>query len=275
MSSRNTARDAAIRAVIFDWAGTIIDFGCFGPVVAFQEVFSRARVPITMEEARRPMGLPKKDHLRSIAAMPAVGERWEARHGKSFTDGDIEELYAAFTGMQIAVLKEHCGLVPGAGEVVETLRARRVRIGSTTGYVRAMMQEVIPRVQAQGLRVESTVCADDVVAGRPHPWMAFRVMEELDVYPPHVCLKIGDTLPDIAEGRNSGMWTVAVVHSSSDMGLTEGELNALGDEERQSRSAAIAERFRAAGAHYTIDTVRDLPRLMTDIEEQMRKGVKP
>ena len=267
--------DARIRGVVFDWAGTIVDHGCFGPVVAFQEVFVRAGVPISVEEARVPMGLPKKDHLRTIAAMPEVMSRWEARYGKPFSENDLEELYAAFTGMQISVLKDHCGVIGGASDVVAGLRERRVRIGSTTGYVRAMMNEVIPRVEKQGLHVDAVVCADDVPSGRPHPWMAFRVMEQLGVYPPHACLKIGDTLPDVAEGRNAGMWTVAVIETGSDVGMTENELRMLGADELQSRSAEIARTLSAAGAHYVIPTVRELPALIEVIEQRLRQGDRP
>jgi phosphonoacetaldehyde hydrolase len=47
---------AAIKAVIFDWAGTIIDHGSRAPTEAFREIFRRSRVPITADEARGPMG---------------------------------------------------------------------------------------------------------------------------------------------------------------------------------------------------------------------------
>ncbi len=270
-----TGAEGRIRAVVFDWAGTIVDHGCFGPVVAFQEVFTRAGVPIAVDEARAPMGLPKKDHLRTIAAMPEVMARWEARYGKAFGERDLEDLYAAFTGMQISVLKDHCGVIAGAIAVMDWLRRHDVKIGSTTGYVRAMMNEVVPRAGAQGLHVDSMVCADDVAAGRPHPWMAFRVMEQLGVYPPHACLKIGDTLPDVAEGRNAGMWMVGVVETGSDMGVTEDGLQALGVAERQTRSTDIARRLTDAGAHYVIPTVRELPALIDVIEERMLRGDRP
>lgn len=270
-----TMHDARIKGVIFDWAGTIVDHGCFGPVVAFQEVFERAGVPISIAEARAPMGLPKKEHLRTIAAMPLVMTRWEERHGKAFRESDIEDLYAAFTGMQISVLKDHCGVIEGTTGVLAGLRERRVRIGSTTGYVRAMMNEVIPRADKQGLHIDSVVCADDVPSGRPYPWMAFRVMEQIGVFPPHACVKVGDTLPDVAEGRNAGMWTVAVIETGSDLGMTEQEVRALGAGELRSRSTDIGRTLSAAGAHFVIPTVRDLPAVIEVIEGRLGRGDRP
>jgi phosphonoacetaldehyde hydrolase len=274
MGDTTQSRDR-IRAVIFDWAGTIVDHGCFGPVVAFQDVFVRAGVPLTTAEAREPMGLPKKDHLRAIAAMPAVRDRWEQRHGKPFSEADLEELYAAFTGMQISVLKDHCDVIPGAIDVINGLRSRGVGIGSTTGYVRMMMNEVIPRVEAQGLLVDAVVCADEVAAGRPQPWMAFKAMEYLGVFPPQLCLKVGDTLPDVQEGRSAGMWTVAVTDTGSDLGMTEQELRAMDVDDRRARSADLSRRLTEAGAHYVIPAVRELPALMKMIEERMAQGARP
>lgn len=271
----NGQRADGIAAVIFDWAGTIVDHGCFGPVVAFQDVFDRVGVPLTTAEARGPMGLPKKDHLRAIAAMPDVMDRWHRRHGSPFAEADLEELYTVFTGAQITVLKDHCAVIPGAIEVINGLRSRGVKIGSTTGYVRRMMEEVIPRVEAQGLYVDAVICADDVAAGRPQPWMAFKAMEILGVYPPERCLKIGDTLPDVAEGRNAGMWTVGVTDTGSDLGLTEDEVRTLDVDDLRSRTGALARSLTEAGAHHVIPTVRDLPALIEKIETRMAQGERP
>ena len=55
-----------IKAVIFDWAGTTVDYGCFAPVQAFMETFKAAGVEPTMEETRKPMGMLKIDHIRTM-----------------------------------------------------------------------------------------------------------------------------------------------------------------------------------------------------------------
>ena len=39
-------------AVIFDWAGTTVDYGCFAPVQAFVEAFREFGVEPTMDETR-------------------------------------------------------------------------------------------------------------------------------------------------------------------------------------------------------------------------------
>ena len=44
-----------IQAVVFDWAGTIIDFGCFAPTTAFIDVFAEFgnHVGLTVDELSR------------------------------------------------------------------------------------------------------------------------------------------------------------------------------------------------------------------------------
>jgi ABC-type sugar transport system ATPase subunit len=109
--------------------------------------------------------------------------------------------------------------------------------------------------------VEYPLWIDDVPAGRPEPWMIFRVMEALRVYPPSSVVKVGDTLVDIEDGLNAGVWSVGVVDSSNLMGLTGEEFRALSDSERDERRAKVREAYRAAGAHAAVDTLAELPSL--------------
>lgn len=261
--------------VVLDWAGTTVDFGSFAPAITFQEVFREAGVEISMIQARGPMGLPKKEHLRAIAALPGVAARWREVHGRGLEDADIDQLYARFEPLQIAALERHRDVIPGAIEAIAELRRRGICIGSTTGYSRSMMDVVVRNASAAGLTVDALVCADEVPAGRPHPWMALRNMEELGVYPPCRCVKVGDTRPDVWEGVNAGMWSVAVTRTSSDMGLTERELEALDPEELESRNGAIAGRFLAAGAHHVISSIRELPSVIDTIDLRLLEGERP
>ena len=45
-----------LQAVVFDWAGTVIDFGSQAPMGAFVELFRRHGVEIGIDEARVPGG---------------------------------------------------------------------------------------------------------------------------------------------------------------------------------------------------------------------------
>jgi phosphonoacetaldehyde hydrolase len=69
MPSENHSRyQGPVRAVIFDWAGTTVDYGSRAPVDAFIELFRRHGVTITAEQARGPMGSYKKDHIGGLTS---------------------------------------------------------------------------------------------------------------------------------------------------------------------------------------------------------------
>ena len=84
-----------IKAVVFDWAGTIIDHGSRAPMGAFVKVLSDFQVPITVAEARRPMGLPKWDHIKALLTHPLIGQT-------AIADELVELLTAAEPTSQVA-----------------------------------------------------------------------------------------------------------------------------------------------------------------------------
>ena len=85
-----------VEAVIFDWAGTTVDYGCFAPVQAFADVFEHHGVKPTMEETRAPMGMLKIDHIREMLRMERIASAWERVHGKRPDEDDAQALYALF-----------------------------------------------------------------------------------------------------------------------------------------------------------------------------------
>jgi phosphonoacetaldehyde hydrolase len=264
-----------IQLAIFDWAGTTIDFGCFAPVSAFAEAFGKSGIEVTVAEARTPMGLHKRDHIRTLLEMPRIAGLWERAYGRAWRESDVDALYDAFLPFQIAAAMRHTEFVPGLLDCVAELRRRGIRIGTTTGYAHAVADAVFDSARARGYAPDHNVCADDVPAGRPAPWMVYRNMEALGVFPPSAVVKVGDTVPDIEEGRNAGAWSVGVTRSSSDFGCTVGELAKLSASERTSREAAVSDRLHEAGAHAVIPSLAELPALIDQIETCMQRGELP
>jgi phosphonoacetaldehyde hydrolase len=105
-----------------------MDYGCFAPAVVFVEVFKRQRVPITIEEARVPMGAHKRVHIASIAKMPDVAARWEKEYGRACNDADIDRMFAEFVPLQLACLADYAELIPGGLDAVREDRARGLLI---------------------------------------------------------------------------------------------------------------------------------------------------
>jgi phosphonoacetaldehyde hydrolase len=264
-----------IRAVIFDWAGTTVDHGSVAPVQAFVRVFAKHGVQVTAAQARGPMGLDKRTHLRTMLNMPEIAAAWRSRHGGAWTAADLDRLYHDFMPIQLDVLDEYAGLVPFARETAASLRQRGLRIGTTTGYFREAAERIVAAARRQGFEPDVSVCVDDVPAGRPAPWMMFRAMMALNVFPPAAVVKVGDTVPDIGEGQAAGAWTVGVLRSSSEVGCTEEEWDALGPSERSRRLEACREKLLAAGAHAVVETLAELPSVLDDFHARLERGAKP
>lgn len=258
-----------LRAVIFDWAGTVVDFGSRAPVIAVRQTFDDFGVPISDEEARGPMGMAKRDHLREVLRVPRIAERWQQVRGAMPDEAAIDELYAAFLASQRQVLIEHSSPIPGCVTMVRQCRERGLRLGSSTGYTAALMELIVPAAREQGLEFEAMVCTDDVPAGRPAPWMCLENARRLGVYPVDAIVAVDDTVVGIEAGRNAGMWTVGVAKTGNLIGLSEQELAALPGPERENRLAAAHKRLQSAGADVTVDSAADLPAALDKIEQSM------
>lgn len=264
-----------VKAVILDWAGTTMDYGCYAPAVVFLEVYKRAGVAITIEEARQPMGAHKKVHIRKISQIPSVARRWQEVHGKPCGEADIEAMFQAFIPLQLDCLAEYADLIPGTLEAIGKFRGRGLKIGSTTGYTGEMMALLLQEAEKRGYKPDSTVCATDVPAGRPEPWMCLRNAEKLGIYPMESVVKIGDTLPDVAEGLNAGMWTIGLAKTGNELGLNAGEIEKLDPAELSRRLETARARLSQAGAHYVVDGIRDCDAVLDDIDARLARGERP
>ncbi len=264
-----------VQAVILDWAGTAVDYGSFAPTAVFLRLFESQGVKISSEDARSGMGLMKKDHLRTILARPAVTEAWETEHNAPATEADINILFNNFVPMQLSVLMDYADPIPGTLEVIKQLRKEGIKIGSTTGYLRSMMDILGPKAKEAGYEPDCIVCPDEVPAGRPYPWMCYMNALRLGVYPLQAMVKVGDTLVDIEEGINAGMWSVGLSQTGNLLGMSEAEVNALPLKERQTANQRVAEELYQAGAHYVIDGIWDLPKVLKEINERLAQGDRP
>lgn len=274
MNSNNPTANG-VRAVIFDISGTVLDFGCRGPVAAFVELFARHGVAISAEEARRPMGTHKRDHIWALLNDPGVGARWEAANGARPSPELLIQMSTEFAPLQAEMIKRFCDVIPGVPRVMAELRRRKIKIANTTGYETNMIRDLIPLASQGGYAPDLWVCPDHVGKGRPAPWMMFYAARELGIYPLRTFVKVGDTPADVAEGHAAGTWVVSVVRSGNEVGLAEAELAALPEGAREDRLQAAHDRLAACGPHYVIDTVADLLPVVDDISARISRGEMP
>ena len=255
-----------VDAVIFDWAGTTVDYGSFAPVEAFMETFRAAGVEPTVAETRKPMGMLKVDHIRTMLHMDRIEREWERVHGAEPTEEDVQALYVPYEEMLLSILHKFATPKPFVLDAVAELRSEGVKIGSTTGYNDKMMQVVVPEAAKQGYSPDFWITPDGVGGkGRPFPYMVFRNMEALGAGDVRRVAKVGDTVADVREGVAAGVISIAVVEGSSVLGLTEEEFKALGVEEREAACARAEQTFRDAGADAVIRNFSELPALLRQI----------
>jgi len=265
----------AVKAVILDWAGTMIDHGCRAPVVALQRVFEQAGVAIGEAEARADMGRAKRDHIRSLLAMPRIREAWQAHYGHASSEADVTALHDAVEPEMRAAARDCATLIPGAATLAAQLDEAGIRIGSCTGYTRTMMADILPRAAEQGYSPEMVVCSGETPEGRPSPLMLWKILVELGIWPASTCVKVDDAVVGIAEGKAAGAWTVGLAASGNGVGLDHDALMALPAEERARRIEAAVAEHRAAGADYVIDSVADLWPVLEAISARIEAGEKP
>jgi phosphonoacetaldehyde hydrolase len=264
-----------LQAVILDWAGTVVDHGSRAPMGAFVRAFAEFGVTISVADARGPMGMAKRDHIRMVGLTPSVAAAWRAAHGREMSDDDIDAVMAVFEPMNVASVVHHADFIPGALAALDELRGRGLRIGSTTGYTRPIMNVLMPIAARGGYTPEVTVCAGDLPAGRPSPLMMWHAMAAMGVWPAAAVVKVDDTPPGIGEGRAAGTWTVGLALTGNIAGLSAAELANLDESEiAEIRARATAEML-ACGAHAVIDSIADLPACLDRLQARLDAGEQP
>ncbi|MDZ4336910.1 MAG: phosphonoacetaldehyde hydrolase [Pseudomonas sp.] len=271
----NYQQPQQLQAVILDWAGTVVDFGSFAPTQIFVEAFAEFAVPVTLAEARGPMGMGKWDHIRTLCNVPEIAERYRAAFGRLPSDDDVTAIYERFMPLQIAKIAEHSALIPGALNTITGLRNQGLKIGSCSGYPAVVMEKVVQLAERNGYVADHVVATDEVPNGRPHPAQALANVIALGISDVAACVKVDDTTPGILEGRSAGMWTVALTCSGNALGLTYAQFKDLPAEQLARERVRIAQLFEGSRPHYLIDTINELPAVIDDINARLKRGETP
>ena len=258
-----------VKAVVFDWAGTMIDFGCMAPVRALVDVFAEEGLSLSVAEARRDMGKAKMDHLWAILGDRGVMARWTELKGEPALEPDVNRLYRKLVPAMTAAAMQSSQLIPGAAAVAAELRSLGVRIGSGTGYTREMMAGILAHAAEQGYAPDVVVCAGETPSGRPAPLMMWKALIELDAWPARACIKVDDAPVGIEEGRLAGSWTVGLSASGNGVGLDREGLLALAPDDRRVRLASAEAELRAAGADFVVEDVSQLMPVVQAIARQI------
>ena len=265
-----------IQAVVFDWAGTIVDFGSLAPMGAFVRLFANHGVTTSIAQARVPMGLPKLAHIQAMGAMPEIATQWQAAKGHAFNSADAQALLQEFEPMSAASAMEHSDFIPGFLDTYALLQARGIGVATTTGYTRKIMTPLIAKAAAAGFAPARVICCDDVAQSRPSPLGMQECMQTLGLTDKSSSVvKVDDTVPGLQEGLNAGCWTVGVAASGNALGWSWDQWVQASEDEREHALPDAYRTLRDAGAHEVIDSVADLPKALAAIEARIARGEQP
>ncbi len=266
-----------VKALVLDWSGTVADAYVLAPAVVFTEVFKKHGVEISMFEARGPMGLRKDLHIKALTEVPELRHRWREIKGKDPDQGDVDAMFADFVPMQLDCLRQYTGLLPGVAEVIQRLQKQGIKIGSTTGFVRSMVDILEEDAKKQGYVPDSSVAGDEVAHGaRPKPFMVYKNLDLMDVHPIQSVIKVDDTISGIGEALEAGCWGVGVSLYSNYMDIDSlAHAESLSDEEMARRLDHTNEILQKAGAHYVIDSLVDIEPVIEDVNRRLARGERP
>ena len=266
-----------VQALILDWSGTTADAYVLAPAVVFVDVFKKHGVEISMTEARGPMGLRKDLHIKKLTEDPVIRDRWAAIHGKAPDQGNVDAMFEDFVPMQLACLRKYTTLLPGVAEMTQTLQSQGIKIGSTTGFVRSMVDILEEDAKKQGYIPDASVAGDDVVNGaRPKPFMVYRNLDLLDVHPIQSVIKVDDTLSGIGEALEAGCWGVGIARYSNYMDINSlEEADAMDPADFQFRLEKTRQILRSGAPHYVIDEPAELLDVVADVNRRLALGERP
>ncbi|MDO5352631.1 MAG: phosphonoacetaldehyde hydrolase [Succinatimonas sp.] len=257
-----------IQLVVFDWAGTTVDYGSSAPNHVFNKVFKAHGINLTNEQINAPMGMEKKSHIRTLLQLPEASEQFKKLNGRDFNENDVNELYLEFEETLFKVVAEYSTPIDGVVNTVESLKNKGIKIGSTTGYTSQMMEKVVKRANDLGYKPDCIVTPDVTGASRPTPFMLFECMRQMNVYPANKVVKVGDTIVDILEGKNAGAYSVGILQGSNLLGLSKEEYDHLDETTLKQKKEEARQKYFAAGADYVIDSITDLLPLIDSINAQ-------
>ena len=264
-----------LTGLLVDWAGTVVDFGSRAPIEAFLQAFEESSVPITEAEARAPMGMAKWEHIQAVLEMPRVAHAWRGIYGRAATRLDVDMIYERFLPLQAEAASQHGDVIPGAIAALKDARRRGMKVGSTSGYPRAVMEGVMAQAEKKGLTVDACACAGDTPMGRPMPFMLYKILLELELGAVWQCAVVDDTPVGIEAARNAGTWAIGVAVSGNAVGLSPDAWSILNEADRNHLQRTASESLKTAGAHFVIDTIARLPAVLARLDSRLFRGENP
>lgn len=269
----------SVKAIIFDGAGTIVDPFVFAPTKALQHLFRRKGVHLSTSMIRESMGKYKREHIIDLLNKPPVLQQWVKQHGGKPTNLDLDELNNKFYPMQIETLQTYGKEIHGTSIRLNKMQSMyNLKYGITTGFTRAMLNTILEANPELKKLISSSSTSDEVVLGRPAPYMIYRNLEKLKITDPAEVINVDDTVYGLKSASYAGCWSVGVAGHSNSIGNSLEEPEDFYDLHSEAKEflVDVATRDLArANPHFVIKDLDQMPKVINKINEYLNAGFGP
>ncbi len=251
-----------IEAVIFDWAGTLIDFGSLATIEAMKKVFLKRGVNISKNIIKVNMGIKKSKHVQKLLDKPVVKRQWIKIFKRNYNGKDVVKISNELDQQLLKEVKKHFNIIPNAKKIFKILKKNKIKIATTTGYSTEIFKVIKRKAKKNGLTTDNDVCVDQVKKGRPNPDMCLKNLKKLKINNYNNCIKIDDSLAGITEGKKSNMITVGLSMTGIQLGLKYRDYLKLTKVMRKYHSKKISKDFFSVGSDYVVNDLFDFQKVL-------------
>jgi len=262
-------KNSNIEAIVFDLAGTLIDFGSLAPSQVLIKLFDRLGIKITRKQAIGPMGIEKRAHIKALLTTRKINSEWKKKFKSKPTVKDIDKLFKLFNPELKKIINKHSKFISGNKKTLDLIKNKIKKIELNTGYSEEILKVILPELKKQRFIPDVSYSSSYTKIGRPSAEIIYRIFSDLNITKGSNCIKVDDTIPGLQEGLNAGMWVIGVIFSGNEFGKNEHEFNKLTNKEKLKFRKKISRKFKKIGAHYVIDTIKDLPKIIERIENKI------
>jgi phosphonatase-like hydrolase len=204
--TRTTAPGLPFDLAVLDIAGTTVEEHN-AVYVALEEAVRAVGARPSRPDVQRFMGADKTEAITSLLT---------DRNGEPPTSEEVAAVYADFRRR----LREAYDRTPptplaGVEQAIAALRGAGVKVVLTTGFSREVADSLLSVLGWQTGVVDAVVCAEEVGAGRPAPYMVFEAMRRTGVQDVRRVVVAGDTVLDLKAGTHAGAGAVVGVLSGA------------------------------------------------------------
>ena len=191
-----------IRLVVLDVGGTIVEERGDVPA-ALAGALGKRGIAVSSAEINQWRGAAKREVVRHFVTQRTklLDERGEL----------IESIYTDFRARVIDSYQTVKG-IPGAEDAFRAMQKMGLTLATSTGFDGPITSSIMTRLGWEHYFV-AQITSDDVVQGRPSPYMLFHAMEAARVDSVSQVIAVGDTPLDLQAGANGGMRGVVGVLS--------------------------------------------------------------